>query len=680
VTAERTETLLRRTPVSEGVIGAQEIDTKAIRQLSDIVGVVAGVTVPNGFSNQPQAVGIRGVGVSIPAMRQAVGIYVDDVPLVRGYATALWDLPDIERIEVLRGPQGTLYGQNLTAGAIKLVSIDPGADPVAWVSASLGNFGEREAHGYANGRLGGGPLSGSFAFSRRSNDGFGYNATLAERVNKLDATQFRAKLRLTATPDVDAVLAVDGLQDRSDTNTTNFPLNAPQTRARVTYTSADVGAFERDAGGVSLKLGDRLGPNLMLRSISAFRAYRDDPSVVDFGGLVIQRFGIAQTVAQRVLSQELQLQGHQAALDWTAGVMLVGDVFDFHRHSTQFPLPAPAPIYTEAQTHQRTVDAGLYGQANYALDAQTHLTAGLRVYRTRQTALNQFWDTDVDQARTKSVYVTPKLSTTRDGVLPRLGIDRQWTPDVFVYASVAQGAKFGGFNRAAQSLTSAEVAANPEKVTTYEAGGKGRFADGRVTANIAIFYNDYRDYLASLTNTTINGVLVTDSVLVNAGKASTYGVDFEAAAKLTRLTDWTLTLEALRTRIDSFENPTGAPSGDFVGNQLPYAPRLSAGSSIHHELPFADGSSLTLNASVQYSATQFSDVANTPRLKIPAQTYFNLAAGYMTAARHWSFSLKVKNLTNRTYVLLRQVIPPLGVDAGFYDSPRTVLATARYDF
>ena len=680
MTAERTETLLRRTPVSEGVIGAQEIDTKAIRQLSDIVGVVAGVTVPNGFSNQPQAVGIRGVGVSIPAMSQAVGIYVDDVPLVRGYATALWDLPDIERIEVLRGPQGTLYGQNLTAGAIKLVSIDPGADPVAWVSASLGNYGEREAHGYANGRLGGGPLSGSFAFSRRSNDGFGYNATLDEHVNKLDATQFRAKVRLTATPDVDAVLAVDGLQDRSDTNTTNFPLNAPQTRPRVTYTSADVGAFERDAGGVSLKLGDRLGPNLMLRSISAFRAYRDDPSVVDFGGLVIQRFGIAQTVDQRVLSQELQLQGHQAALDWTAGLMLVGDVFDFHRHSTQFPLPAPAPIYTEAQTHQRTVDAGLYGQANYALDAETHLTAGLRVYRTRQTALNQFWDTDFDQTRTKSVYVTPKLSTSHDGVLPRLGIDRQWTPYVFVYASVAQGAKFGGFNRAAQSLTSAEVAANPEKVTTYEAGSKGRFADGRVTANVAIFYNDYRDYLASLTNTTINGVLVTDSVLVNAGKASTYGVDFEAAAKLTRLTDWTLTLEALRTRIESFENPTGAQSGDLVGNQLPYAPRLSAGSSVNQELPFADGSSLTLNASVQHSAAQFSDVANTPLLKIPAQTYFNLAAGYMTAARHWSFSLKVKNLTNRTYVLLRQVIPPLGVDAGFYDSPRTVLATVRYDF
>ena len=134
VSAERTDTLERTTPVSIGVVGRGEIERKGIADLHDLVGVVAGVAVPNGFSNMPQAVAIRGIGASNAAMSQAVGIYIDDVPLLRGYATGLWDLPDIERIEVLRGPQGTLYGQNSTGGAVRFVTRDPSADTVAWLA------------------------------------------------------------------------------------------------------------------------------------------------------------------------------------------------------------------------------------------------------------------------------------------------------------------------------------------------------------------------------------------------------------------------------------------------------------------------------------------------------------------------------------------------------------------
>ena len=127
---------------------ARDRDLAASAQLSPIlVGVVPGVTVPNGFSNQPQAVGIRGVGVSVPAMSQAVGIYVDDVPIVRGYATALWDLPDITRIEVLRGPAGHVAVRpehDRWRGARDL-DRSRRREPVAWVSASTGNY--RDARG-----------------------------------------------------------------------------------------------------------------------------------------------------------------------------------------------------------------------------------------------------------------------------------------------------------------------------------------------------------------------------------------------------------------------------------------------------------------------------------------------------------------------------------------------------
>ena len=251
---------------------------------------------------------------------------------------------------------------------------------------------------------------------------------------------------------------------------------------------------------------------------------------------------------------------------------------------------------------------------------------------------------------------------------------------VFLYGSVAQGAKFGGFNRAAASLVAAQYASDPERVTTWELGAKSRLLDGRMTANLALFVNDYRDYLATLTNTTIGGVLVTDGVLVNAGDAKTYGLDLDLSARLAAQTQATLSLELLRSRFDSFANPTGAASGNVVGNELPYAPRVSVGASLDHQLPLPQGDALAFNLSAQYVRAQYADVANTEALKVPGQAYVNLAASYLSVERRWTFSLRVKNLTNRDYVLLRNRVPSVGVDAAYYNPPRTVLLTGRHDF
>lgn len=682
VSAERTDTALRKTPISAGVVDRQQIDSQGIYQLNDLVGVIAGVTVPNGYSNMPQAVGIRGVGVSNPAMSQAVGIYIDDVPLVRGYATALWDLPDITRIEVLRGPQGSLYGQNSSAGAVKIVSAEPGVERVGWASVGAGNHGTREFHGLASSAIGpaDGGLAGSIAVSRRSNDGFGYNATLDKRVNKLDATQFRAKLRERFTADFTAVLSIDGLQDRSDTNTINFPINHVGAAPRVAWTSSDAGAFKRNAGGASLKLEDRVGTDTTLRSITAWRTYKDDPTVADWSGLEIERYLLSQTVQQKTFSQELQVQRKGAALSWTTGLMFVDDRFDFDRFTTTYALAAPAPSTTEAVTHQHTVDLGLYGQARYALSEDTGVTFGARAWRTHQTGSNALWKAGPDHQRSSVIYDAEDLSTTRSGIVPRIGIDSQLDPDTFVYASVAEGAKFGGFNRAAGSELSASVAANPEKVIAYETGAKGRFFGGALTANAAAFFNDYRDYLASLNNLTINGVLVTDAILVNAGSARTWGVDLDFGAKLARNTDLSVSMEWLHSRIQEFRNPTGAAAADYVGHELPYAPHLSIGSTLASQVPLRDGSAIALDTSIQMLTRQYADVANSQILKTPSQTTVNLGMGYLSAQRNWSVSLRVRNLFDRTLALARNVIPPFGINTAYYNAPRTIVATVRLDY
>ena len=673
ISAERSSSLLRLTPVSVGVIERAELDRKGIADLHDIAGVVAGVTVPNGFSNMPQAVAIRGVGASLPAMSQAVGIYLDDVPLVRGYATALWDLPDIERIEVLRGPQGSLFGQNATAGAVRFVTRDPGGDAQAWVEGAGGNRGALEGRAYLNGALGE-SLAGSLALSRRTNDGFGWNAFKQQAINKLDVAQFQAKLRQVVSPSLNLVVAIDGVQDRSDSNTTNYPLNHPAAAPRLSYTSAPAGAFLRNAGGASVHVNLQLEDDLLLRSISAVRRYRDDPTVIDFGGREVQRFGVSQQVAQTAVSQELQLQRRSARLSWTSGVMLVRDDFAFDRFSAVTPLAAPATIYAFVTTRMRTSDAGLYGQARLALSAATGLSAGLRGYHTRQSGANISWRANAAGQLTQRVYAAEGLSTTASGVLPRLGIDHTLDERTFIYANAAEGQKFGGFNRAAESLLSAQAAARPEHVRTWEGGVKWKAAGGWASANLALFYNDYRDYLAGLNSTRINGVQVNDVVLVNAGKVHTSGADLDLAVQLAARTRWTVSAEGLASRIDAFDNPTGSVAGNVVGHHLPNAPAFTLGTSLHHQVPVGDGV-LSLEVSAQHLRRQFSDLANTAALTIPAQSYLNAYLSWRSGP--WTVALRARNITDKAYPLLRFVVPPLGVDASYYNPPRTVLLSVR---
>ena len=167
---------------------------------------------------------------------------------------------------------------------------------------------------------------------------------------------------------------------------------------------------------------------------------------------------------------------------------------------------------------------------------------------------------------------------------------------------------------------------------------------------------------------------------MNAGKAKTYGVDVDLAAKLAPRTDLTLSAELLRTRIVEFANPTGAAVSNYVGNELPYASRLSFSTHFEHVQPLPDGSSLGFTAALQHLSRQYSDVQNSVTGTVVPQTYLNLGTTWMTPERQWTFSLRVRNVTNKTYVVLRTKIPSVDVDAANYNAPRTLLATMRHDF
>lgn len=675
VTAERRTTALQETPISVGVISADDLEKSKFNHLFDIERNIAGVTFYKGASNQQSNIIIRGIGTLNMGYPSAVGVYIDDVPLVRAGAAGQWDLPDVERVEVLRGPQGTLYGQNSTAGAVRLISIDPTDDKKAWVSAGIGNYSAFETRGYFAGPLKEGLLAASLAFSHRQHDGFGKNHTTGKKVYSADVSQARAKFRFTPNNDFEAVLAIDSLLDKSD-NGTKSPINHPDSTPRDTWSLVDLdGRLQRN--GVSLRLTQAINEDTDVRSITAYRGWKHDPSRMEHGGLPRVSNDADQKWRQRVFSQEFQLIGDiDEHLSYTGGVLFIREYFYNDNISKNSADGTVLTNHRRAISEFNTDDIALYGQIDYRFAEDWTLTAGARYWHTKQE-----YDAEATNLITSQQTLSVSgLEKKSDGVTPRLTLGYRWTPDVFFYGSYTQGAKFGGHNRSAATETVARVAAEPEEVTAYELGIKTAAFSNRLQVNLTLFNNIYEDYLATVSNPILGGVQYHGSVLTNAAKAETYGSELEIRTKLIQGLDWNLSVAYLESEFKEFLNPSGSASGDYTGNKLPYAPRLTAATTLAYSTYFSNGDGLSLFGSLQYVSEQENDYPNLPYPRIASRTNVDVGADYWFAGGHWSASLKVRNLQDKDHVLQKTYMPIYGIDTNAYNEPRTIIASIRYDF
>jgi iron complex outermembrane receptor protein len=682
VTAERRESRLQRTAVSVGVLNAQQLERQGFNNLVDIERAVAGVSNKGGVTNQQASIIIRGVGTTNMGYTQAVGIYIDDVPLIRSAAAGQWDLPDIERVEVLRGPQGTLYGQNSSAGAVKVVSRNPTDQPLAWLSAGYGNYNAVDLRGYASGPLVEGLLAGSFAFSHRQHDGYGYNHVTEQSIFGADVTQARFKLRLTPNDDFDAVLAVDGLLDTSDNGTTGSPLNlvGVDVKPRDKYVDKDLSTSHLVRTGASLTLTYDVSDSLSLRSISAYRTYSHDPDPMDLGGIPRHAYEWSQSVDQDTFSQEVQAFGDFGKLNYTVGALFIREDWLNDNVGTYNLVATSAFVRRNSITHFDTDDVGVYAQFDYNLTDRLKVSAGARYYHTEQTYTASSYVLNANYAPVSQTFSVHDLEATASGVTPRLSISYQWTPETFVYLTYTEGAKFGGYNRSASSATVASVAADPETVTAYEGGVKTALFGGRLQANGTLFYNNYEDYLAIILNPTINGEYIIGSVLTNAARAHTWGTELEIKALLTDRFTLNLTGAYLQTRFDEYLNPSGAAGSDYTGNNLPLAPELSGSAILSYRRVTASGAELNLSGSVQYVGSQDNDVSNAPDQKIPERTTVDLWGDFRPANSPWSASVRVRNLLDEDYIVSLTAVDNYGVRSAAYNEPRTVLLSLRYDF
>ncbi|WP_437883839.1 TonB-dependent receptor [Pseudomonas sp. LRF_L74] len=663
VTAERRSSDVQKTAVAVSAVSESQLQERQVHSLADLAGQAAGLTLPSPYINQ-QYVFIRGIGNSRPAGNPSVGVYLDDVYVARQFGNAFANLPDIQRVEVLRGPQGTLYGQNTSSGAIKIISREPSEEFTGSVEAGAGNFGTYETKGYFSGALIPEKLLGSLALSSRRSDGYAYNYTLREHVNGFDTNQVRAKLQLRASDSLRFDLSIDEAYDKSD-NAGPSPLS-PHLKDNRTLASWDTETDQKN-GGLSFKVTDELNDNLTLKSVTAFRRIKDGQPWDSDGRETYTYFKFYQDVNQRQFSQEFQLLGEYERFDFVSGATFFHEHFDFDRLSAI----GAAPTWQFTQSRNEKESKGVFGQLHYKITDALGITGGLRYSREEHILDGAAYSSNANSDRLTQLLSFEGWKQNNSGTTPKVTVDYTFNPGLFTYFTWAKGETSGGWNPAPTNrLDLIQRPIDPEEVTSYEWGLKSTAFDNRVQNNIALFYNDYQNYQTNLSNPVFNGTPVVGSVLANTDSAHTYGAELETSIQITPNWKTSFTASYLKTKIDQFLPSDVTSVADYTGNELPFAPRTSYNLNTVYDLP-VPGGDLRLNGNVRRSSKFYTGVENT--YQTPSQTYVDLGAFYTPSGTQLTLYVTGKNLLNKTYETQGQY--------GYtYNAPRTWLAGARYDF
>ena len=624
VTAQRRAESLQRTPVSVTALTGQALEDRQITNVMDIAAQVPNLRIEpvTGTANAAR-IFLRGVGEdqSTPTTDSAIGLYVDGVYYARTLG-ALFDFSDVERIEVLRGPQGTLYGRNTSAGAIKILTRRPSDELRASGDLTIGSFERRQLRAAVSGPLTDG-LKASLAVLKNEREGTSWNRARNEHVNRRDVEALRGAFTFDAVDDVDVTLRYDWMDDKSDPSVptsilAGMPDNLYQTDA------GEVPYSEFRSRGVSLDAGYLFGA-FELRSITAYRDL-DLSAVLDNDGRPARILALDYTSAQNQFSQEFTLNG-----DWQRAKGLVG-VYYFTEDNSYDALTFVGATGTPDIAVQDTQSYAVFAQGTWLATDALSLTAGARYTWDEKDFSNSY-------PNTGTLY---ELKESWSSFTPKLAADYRLTDQMFLFASYAAGYKAGGMNRSAVAIT-ALTPYDQEDVKTYEVGLKTDFFSRRLRANLTYFHNGYEGLQLSTFDPETNV-----SRRFNAAEATTRGVELEVSAAPVAGLQAYLTSGYLDASYDKFFDRVGGVIVDVSDRKLKGAPRWQYATGFSYELPTMQGS-LRFSGEVNHRTRVHNNVANTPSIATPNITLVNASIGWRSPGERWIATLAGKNLTDKEY-------------------------------
>jgi iron complex outermembrane receptor protein len=710
VTARRREESLQDVPVSVTAFSADQLSKQAVPDITALALALPNTTLKaSRATNSTLTAFIRGVGQADPlaGFESGVGIYIDDIYLARPQA-AVADIYDVERIEVLRGPQGTLYGRNTIGGAVKYVTrkLSPQRDVRARLT--LGEYSQKEAVVTASTPLSDTARIGG-TFARFKRDGFGDNLFTGKGNYDKDVTAGRLSAEFTPSQDLFVRFAGDFTQDDSSPKnghrlivgrTSGAPILDDVFDTQGNLTQALGRDQEVRSYGGSATIEYTVNPEWTLKSITAAR--RDKSwAPIDFDALPVVDMEVPALYTNRQFSQELQVSYNGQRLQGVAGLYYM-DANAYNKFDTILAGAVPTSTFTMGDIDTKAWAA--YFDGSYTIVDGLNLSLGGRytVDKREADVLRQiyFGLAGSPEMGNPNAILFRTDTDLRGGLLeredkkftPRVALNWKMNPAHNLYASYSEGFKGGGFDPRLNvvgtriPLTTARAGYAPETIETYELGLKSAFNGGRITTNAALFYSDYEDVqIPGSVAIDTNGDGRDDSfagVTTNAGKAEIKGVELEAIANFTP----NFMVAGMYSYIDAKYKEYIVANVDVADQRVfQNTPKNSANLRANYDIPLPimgrNGRiSLIGSYSFKGATTQFEtpSILDQDSYKIwDASIVWTRADGKVRAGLHG------KNLNDEHYKTAGYLFPTLGNEGtltAFYGNPRTVSATLELRF
>lgn len=653
VTAQRRSEDLQKVPITVQSFDAERLKTSGVTSTVDLGRLTPGLVFGRGVGLGSPF--MRGVGTSSngPGVENSIAVYVDGV-YQASKLSAISDITDVERVEVLKGPQGTLFGRNASGGLIHIMTKDPTHEPEGRIKVGYANYDTRTTSGYGSIGLSEN-VAANLSFSTSDQGkGWGENQVTGKDVNSTDKGNVRSKLLWDINDSTSLLLSADYAKFDTSVGLSIRPFNGLKPRWGSVYSGGDYDvnsdvqpSLKSKAGGVSAKL-EHYFDSAVLTSTTSWRDSQYE--FVTDGDVTPTPFLKTDiTVNEKQFAQELQLSaGDAASLQWTTGVYY----FNYSGDQLAVRSGLNFPTLQSSVTHgwQDAESFAVYGQATQPLSDRDRLTLGAR-YTWEWRELSGYNQSNFANGQATRSRAPGQEETFKEPSW-RIAFEHDFSKDVLGYVSYNRGFKSGTFN--VVSLTAAAV--SPEVVDAYEAGLKTVWADNQVRLNASMFYYDFQ-------NIQLSSFTPSGQTLRNAAAADIYGVDVDLEVAPTSQLRLTFSGEWLHARYSSFPDAPGArpqaiggnavSASDASGNDMVRAPRVSANAGVHYSIPVSSGV-VDLSANYSFTAKVYHEADN--YLYQPALSLVGADVSWSPDSK-FKVSLWGQNLTNRTYYSLISANP-----------------------
>ena len=661
VTAQKREQTLQEVPLTVTAFSGDFVTENGVEDIRDIAGLTPNLSIKSRGETET-SVFIRGIGSQAPGIGAdpAVGIFIDGMVASRGTnATAAFF--DVERIEVVKGPQGTLFGRNASAGAISIITNKPDLEE-NYGSVMVGVGDKGQLRGQFIGNLAASDRWGlrvGVNYSKR--DGLYYNELTDQELLNRKSTNYRLSALGLITDTWEMTFLVEGVDFKNNdaivTNDDAFAKNVRQNRApdkQKLNSTRFIWTNKWD-----------FGESMQLTSITGYYDHDVNVTPVDADETEYEIITFIEPQTNETFSQELRLNGSSDRIDWFAGASylkedlgfttdmtydegIVLDIFGIGFFCMDPELPDCASQTETPGGKNKVKSTAIYGDFTFHMTDRVSLTAGARYTKDKK----KMW---YDNPPTDGVFGVLGEGVTgifTDGRVyandswssfdPRIAIDFAVTENTTLFGNIAKGYKSGGLNRTVLQPLPDPQSLDPfdeEKVTAYEVGTKSALLDGRASLNFSAFYNDYKDYQLETFTRGLPRVL-------NIGDITSKGIELEGRVLVTDNFELAGTYAYLHSKVKDSLDPA------LVGNRTPQSPRHSASAQAHYFIPISSGE-FKLSGILTYSDDFWFDIEN--ELEQPSYTKIDLRVGYTASSGRWGIAAFADNVNDEEYFAERFV-------------------------